>query len=129
MFTVEAIKTAHQTVKSGADFPRYIGEIKQMGLESFKTFVEDSHTEYNGANNFQAVSEPVYDSLTISDTTDKELFKHYLKIHQQGETDYFTFCKHCAATGIYYWVVDLKNYTCIYFDKNDNAILEENIPH
>lgn len=129
MFTVNAINGAHDKVKTGADFPEYIREIKLMGVESFKTSVEDSHTIYNGAGNFQAVSEPVYDTLAISDTTDTELFRHYLKIHQQGETDYFTFCRHCAATGVYYWIVDLNNYTCTYFDKKDISVLEENIPH
>ena len=32
MFTVEQIKAAHSKVKSGADFPAYIQEIKALGL-------------------------------------------------------------------------------------------------
>lgn len=31
MFTIEQIKTAHSQVKSGADFPAYIQEIKKLG--------------------------------------------------------------------------------------------------
>lgn len=31
MFTVEQIETAHAKVKSGADFPNYIKEIKELG--------------------------------------------------------------------------------------------------
>ena len=32
MFTVEQIKAAHSKVKSGADFPSYIKEIKSLGV-------------------------------------------------------------------------------------------------
>jgi hypothetical protein len=32
MFTIEQIKQAHNKVKSGADFPKYIQEIKKLGM-------------------------------------------------------------------------------------------------
>jgi len=35
MFTVEQIDKAHEKVKSGADFPNYIQEIKQMGVTAY----------------------------------------------------------------------------------------------
>lgn len=129
MFTVEEINKAHEKVKSGADFPRYIQEIKLMGVKSFETWVKDSHTIYFGENNFQASSSSAYNELTISDSSDKEQFCYYLKIHQLGETDYFSFCNHCAETGIEKWIVSLDKYTCTYFDKAGNEILEETIPH
>ena len=37
MFTVKEIHEAHAKVKSGADFPKYIQEIKKMGVKSFET--------------------------------------------------------------------------------------------
>ena len=52
MFTVEQIKEAHSKVKSGADFPKYIQDIKQLGVTAFKTWVVDSQTEYFGKNHF-----------------------------------------------------------------------------
>ncbi|MGH2648681.1 MAG: DUF1398 family protein [Ginsengibacter sp.] len=39
MFTAEQIKTAHSKVKSGADFPKYIQDIKRLGVTSFETWV------------------------------------------------------------------------------------------
>lgn len=39
MFTVEQIEQAHGKVKSGADFPKYIQEIKALGVTSFETWV------------------------------------------------------------------------------------------
>ena len=100
MFTVEQIEQAHEKVKSGADFPKYIQEIKALEVIAFETWVKDSHTDYFGLDNYQTRSNPQYDTLTISEVTDKEKFSHYLKIHQQGQTDYYTFCTHCAETGI-----------------------------
>jgi len=39
MFAVEQIEAAHFNVKSGADFPKYIQEIKSLGVTSFETWV------------------------------------------------------------------------------------------
>ena len=127
MFTVEQIEKAHEKVKSGADFPKYIQEIKQIGVTSFETWVTDSHTEYFGENNYQTKSLPQYENLTIADSSNREKFCRYLKIHQQGETDYFTFCRHCAETGIEKWFVCLDEMTCTYYDKAKNKILVEPI--
>lgn len=128
MFTVEQIEQAHDKVKSGADFPKYIQEIKTLGVVTFETWVTDSHTEYFGLDNYRTDSNSQYDTLTISEVTDKEKFSQYLKIHQQGETDYYTFCTHCAETGIEKWIVSLEKRTCIYVDKAGNEILAEKIP-
>jgi uncharacterized protein YbcV (DUF1398 family) len=128
MFTIEQIEKAHSKIKSGAEFPNYIQEIKEIGVTAFETWVTDSHTKYFGEDNFQFKSEPKYEKLSISDQSDKESFIQYLKIHQKGETDYFTFCKHCAETGIEKWIVNLDRMTCTYFDKAENEILVEKIP-
>ncbi|MBK0384012.1 DUF1398 family protein [Pedobacter sp. SD-b] len=128
MFTVEQIEQAHDKVKSGADFPKYIQEIKKLGVTGFETWVKDSQTIYFGDADFQTASDPKYIELTIADKSDKNLFTNYLKIHQKGETDYFTFCKHCAKTGIEKWLVSLKTMTCIYLDKAGKEILLEKIP-
>ncbi|MFA5046830.1 MAG: DUF1398 family protein [Paludibacter sp.] len=128
MFTIEQIEQAHDKVKSGADFPKYIQEIKQMGVIAFETRVSDSQTGYFGKNNYQTKSQPKYEKLSIADNSNQEKFGHYLKIHQMGETDYFTFCKHCAETGIEKWVVNLDRMTCTYYDKAGNEILLENVP-
>ena len=128
MFTVEQIEQAHQKVKSGADFPKYIQEIKLLGVTGFETWVKDSHTEYFGTNNYQTQSKPQYEELTIAEKSNNQKFVDYLKKHQRGETNYFTFCQHCAETGIEKWIVNLEKMTCTYFDKTGNEILVEQIP-
>lgn len=129
MFTVEQIENAHSKVKSGADFPNYIKEIKDLGVKSFETWVKDSHTEYFGDNGYTTKSEAKYVDLTIENSVDEEKFIKQLKSHQKGETDYMKFCEDCAETGIEKWVVDLDVFTCIYYDKAGNEILKEEIPH
>jgi len=128
MFTVQQIKAAHSKVKSGADFPSFIQEIKALGVISFETWVIDSHTDYSGANNFRTSSLLMYSNLIINKISNKTNFVGYLKKHQQGETDYFTFCKHCAETGIAKWIVSIDKMTCTYYDLLDNSILVEQIP-
>lgn len=128
MFTLEQIKTAHSKVKSGADFPAYIQEIKSFGVTYYEAFVTDGHIDYFGENNFQ-ISAPIkYEPLVIVDVCDAEQFKTDLLAHQQGQTNYLTFCNDCAKSGIEKWVVCFEKMTCTYFDKANNEILVEQIP-
>jgi len=128
MFTVEQIQAAHSKVKSGADFPSYMQDLIKLGVVSFETFVEDSHSVYFGRDNFSTKSEGKYDNLKISDTLDKEQFVSDLKLHQKGGTDYMTFCQDCAKSGIEKWTVKTDDITCTYFDTKGNEVLVEVIP-
>ena len=127
-FTVQEIETAHQKVKSGAEFPSYIQEIIALGVCSFQTFVTDSHTQYYGENGYQVASRPQYLPLRIAEKSDAEAFHNFLKHHQQGGCDYFTFCKYCAETGVDNWVVNINEMTCTYYDKDHKEVLVELIP-
>lgn len=129
MFTVNQIEEAHSKVKSGADFPKYIQEIKELGVTEFETWVKDSHTVYSGNNDFKTNSLPQYDVLQISDEVKSDEFIQKLKSHQKGETNYYTFCKDCADNGIEKWTVNLDKMTCTYYDKSNNEILVEKIPN
>ncbi|HNI43304.1 MAG TPA: DUF1398 family protein [Chitinophagales bacterium] len=128
MFTVEQIKTIHGKVKSGADFPTYIKEIKELDVTHYEAYVEDGHTDYHGANSYIAKVPKKYDPLTIADTANIQVFKAELLAHQQGKTDYLTFIKMCAETGIEKWEIRMDKMTCTYFDKAGNKILVEQIP-
>ncbi len=127
MFTAEQIKTAHSKVKSGADFPDYIQEIKTMGVTHYECYVFDGHTDYHGKGNIATVAAK-YPEIQIADNVDTETFKMELKMHQEGKTDFMTFIKMCAETGIEKWVIIMDAMTCTYFDKTGNEILEEKIP-
>lgn len=128
MFTADQIKEAHSKVKSGADFPAYIREIKAMGVTHYESYVSDGHVDYHGANGHTAKVPAKYESLTITDVPNLEQFKADLKSHQQGKTDYPTFCRDCAKSGIEKWIVSMDRMTCIYYDKAGNEIVMEMIP-
>jgi len=128
MFTLDQIKTAHSKVKSGADFPAYIQDLKKLGVTSYETFVADGHTDYYGANQNKTSSTAKYEVLSIANSSTPEQFKANLKAHQKGKTDYPTFCNDCAKSGIEKWVVCLQKMTCTYYDKAGNEILTEQIP-
>lgn len=128
MFQLSEIKEAHSKVKSGADFPKYIQDLIELGVVRYDTFVADGHTLFAGENNYQVQSEPKYAALTVANVGNAEKFKNYLKAHQQGQTDYPTFCVHSAETGVEKWTVDMNQMTCTYYDKSGNQMLEEKIP-
>jgi uncharacterized protein YbcV (DUF1398 family) len=129
MFTLDQIKNAHSKVKSGADFPSYIQELKQLGVTFYQTYVADGHTDYYGGDHFTITSPAKYDSLEIAETSSSNQFKDDLLAHQQGKTDYPTFCQDCAKSGIEKWSVCLESMTCTYYDEAGNKILVEDIPH
>ena len=127
MFTIQQIKEAHAKVKSGADFPKYIQEIIALGVTSFETFVFDNHTDYYGKDNYFTSSQGFSGTLPIANRSDVEQFKLDLKSHQQGHTDYMTFLKDCAKSGIEKWIVVMDKMTCSYYDINGNELLVEKI--
>lgn len=128
MFTIEEIKRAHSKVKSGADFPAYIQDLRKLGVTSYETFVADGHTDYYGENDYKTTSPAKYEILAVTETTNKAQFKIDLNAHQNGKTDYPTFCKDTAKSGIEKWTVCMDEMTCVYYDKAGNKILVETIP-
>ncbi len=127
MFTTDQIKAAHSKLKSGADFPAYIQEIKAFGVTHYEAYVTDGHIDYHGANNYTAKVAAKYDALDIADVVKADEFKEELRAHQQGKTDYLTFINMCATVGIEKWAIDMDKMTCTYFDKAGNEVLVEEI--
>jgi uncharacterized protein YbcV (DUF1398 family) len=128
MFTVEQIKAAHSKVKSGADFPAYIKEIKGLGVTHYEAYVSDGHIDYHGESDYLVTVPATGKPLEIANTQKTEEFKAELLAHQQGKTDYLTFIKMCAETGIEKWEICMNKLTCTYYDKAGNEILTEQIP-
>jgi len=100
MFNLKEIKEAHLKVKSGVDFPNYIQELIKPGVKKYSTFVIDGHTLFFGDDDYQIKSRPNYAKLNVANISDKNRFKHYLKNHRRGQTDYPAFCNDSAKTGV-----------------------------
>lgn len=124
MFTLEQIKAAHAKVKSGADFPAYAKELTLLGLTHYITEVVDGSSLYFGPG--QDVSgQPVYAPIAINPKADKAALQKALTAHQQGQTDYLTFCKQAAAAGVEKWVTYLLEKEVRYIDTKEELILSE----
>ena len=128
MFRLTDIKEAHSRVKTGADFPAYIQDLIKLGVTKYDTFVDDGHAIFFGSNDYNIQSEPKYPALIVAEESDQEKFRNNLKMHQQGQTDYLTFCRHAAEAGVQKWRVDTNNMTCTYFDQVNHIMVEERIP-
>jgi uncharacterized protein YbcV (DUF1398 family) len=128
MFTVQQIKAVHAKVKTGADFPTYVQEIKKLGLLRYEYLVYNGQTVYHGANDFQVRSEAIYTEKTISEVSSPEAVKQIITEHQQGKTDFSTFCIQVAGAGVEKWVVDTQTMLCSYYDLGGNTMVAEPIP-
>jgi uncharacterized protein YbcV (DUF1398 family) len=129
MFTAEEIRQAHSKVKSGADFPAYIKEIKALGVTQYTAYVADGHIDYVGPNNHTVTVPAKYAPISIAKLVNRDLFIAELKAHQQGKTDFLSFINMCAAAGVEQWQVSMEQMSCTYFDKAGNEVLMEQIPN
>jgi uncharacterized protein YbcV (DUF1398 family) len=128
MFTIDQIKAAHATVKSGADFPAYVQMLKKIGLTHYDMLVKNGQGIYFGANSFKVEGTAVYPEKIIADTASGAALKHIISIHQQGHTDYLTFCQQAADAGVEKWTTYVTGAKVVYYDKRGNELLTEPIP-
>ncbi|PWS33504.1 DUF1398 domain-containing protein [Pedobacter paludis] len=129
MFSIEEIKKAESKIKTGADFPQFIADIKAMGVIRNDVYVSNGLSVYFDHDDHSEQASPEeYPNLVINEESSAEKLKHALSIHQRGETDYFTFCKQSADAGVEKWVIDLEEMTCTYLDAEGNELVKEEIP-
>lgn len=128
MFTLQQIQDTHAKVKSGADFPRYIQDMKTLGVTSYTLSVSDGHTTYSGGEDVNISSEIRWPIKAIAAPASPEKLTHDLKIHQLGKTDFLTFCQQAADAGVDKWTVDIAKMKCSYYDSDGNIMVAEDIP-
>lgn len=128
MFTIDQIHEAYRKVKSGADFPQFVQDLKTIGVTHYDNYVADGQTVYYGANNFCINVGPKYPAMTINDESSADKLKHFISIHQQGHTDYSTFCSQAAEAGVEKWTTHVLNMTVTYIDKEGKKLRVEQIP-
>jgi uncharacterized protein YbcV (DUF1398 family) len=129
MFSIAQIKEAYSKVKSGADFPAYIQDLIELGVHGYDIFINDDHEEYFGVDNYRVAATKTYGTIAIAPSANKERFIGFLVIHQDGQTDYQTFCNQAAIFGITKWSVNIIDMTCTYFDSSEALLLIEKIPN
>ena len=128
MFTEEQIRQVHSKVKSGADFPSYIQELKGLGVTYYETFLTDGHSVYHGKNHFELITQPRFGTVLIPDEINEAQLRADIANHQQGKSNYEEIIKQCTQNGVKKWAICMDGMTCSYFDKTGNKILVEKIP-
>ncbi len=128
MFTEQQLKEAHSKTKTGADFPRYVQDIKKLGLLYYEYWVTNGATTYHGANGYEIKSAPRYQPMKISYEASTPKLQQIIAEHQKGLSDFPTFCHQVAEIGVEKWVVDTQKMACIYYDLQGNEMLSEPIP-
>lgn len=128
IFTKDQIHEAFKKVKSGADFPQLVQDLKSVGVIHYDNYVSDGRTTYFGKNDFVLEGEPKAPSIKVNVNSFVDKLKHSIAIHQQGQTDYPTFCKQAADAGVEKWTTHLVEMTVTYFNKQGDKLRVEPIP-
>jgi len=129
MFSIEEIKASESKIKTGADFPQFIKEIKEMGVVRNDVYVSNGLSVYFNIDDHSVQASPdEYPTFVINDESSVDKLKHALQVHQKGETDFITFCKQAADAGVEKWVVDLSEMTCTYLNTEQKELIKEQIP-
>lgn len=119
---INQIKNEHN-----GNFPVLVKNYIEYGIVKFQTCASTAKTMYFDKDENSVYDEQDFFNFKIGElNTDK--FKVDLVDHQQGKTDFPTWLELTAGSGIAYWIVDLNEKTCIYYDLNNNPIHIEMIP-
>jgi uncharacterized protein YbcV (DUF1398 family) len=128
MFSKAEIDAATAKVRSGADYPRLVQELKSLGVRRYEHIVADGANLYHGDGGHSLRIAHPQDAISVADVSSAEKLKHALSIHQRGETTYAAFCEQAGAAGVARWVSDLGAMTVSYLDNAGNPMLVESIP-
>lgn len=130
-FTQSQIEAAYAKVKSGADYPKLVQDLKRLGIRTYDHIVSDGSNAFRGDQGHTVTTQhlgPAQPPIAVADHASTEKLKHYIAIHQQGQTHYAAFCGQAGEAGVAKWVSDLEKMTCTYLDKANHAMLVEPIP-
>lgn len=126
-FTLSEIQQAHQQY-TGVDFPKLFKEFKDMGMTYNIVNIQDGTATYVHQSEDDIVTSSVKSNHPVAPSSNQSIVQDVLTRHQQGQTDFETFCDEMAEAGIYKWHIDIQAGTYTYIDLKEQAIISELIP-
>lgn len=126
-FKLSAIQQAHQQF-TGVDFPKLFKAFKDMGMTYNIVNIQDGTATYLHQSEDDIVTSSVKSNHPVAPSSNQSIVQDVLTRHQQGQTDFETFCDEMAQAGIYKWHIDIQAGTCTYIDLQEQAIISELIP-
>ncbi|HCY8359358.1 TPA: DUF1398 family protein [Staphylococcus aureus] len=126
-FTLSEIQQAHQQF-TGVDFPKLFKAFKDMVMTYNIVNIQDGTATYVHQSEDDIVTLSVKSNHPVAPSSNQSIVQDVLTRHQQGQTDFETFCNEMAEAGIYKWHIDIQAGTCTYIDLKEQAIISELIP-
>ncbi|HEI7964567.1 TPA: DUF1398 family protein [Staphylococcus aureus] len=126
-FKLSAIQQAHQQF-TGVDFPKLFKAFKDMRMTYNIVNIQDGTATYVHQSEDDIVTSSVKSNHPVAPSSNQSIVQDVLTRHQQGQTDFETFCDEMAQAGIYKWHIDIQAGTCTYIDLQEQAIISELIP-
>ena len=114
-FTLSAIQQAHQQF-TGVDFPKLFKAFKDMGMTYNIVNIQDGTATYVHQSEDDIVTSSVKSNHPVAPRSNQSIVQDVLTRHQQGQTDFETFCDEMAEAGIYKWHVDISTSTSLNID-------------
>ncbi|MFC4038329.1 DUF1398 family protein [Dactylosporangium siamense] len=127
MFTLEQITDIHDRLGSRQTLGGYLRALRDIGVETYDSYVTDGHSEYFGADGQRLVGPAFHETFAIAETCDKEQFLQYMQRVEQGGVGYVEMSKAMADHGVEKWTFDTQRLTITYFDSAGTVLLGENV--
>src|SRR5688572_7358092 len=125
MFTLEQITDIHDRLGFGNTLGAYLRALRDIGVETYDSYITDGHSEYFGADGQKLVGPAFHETFAIAETCDKEQFLQYMQQVEQGGIGYVEMSKALADNGVEKWTFDTEKMTITYLDKAGNVLLSE----
>lgn len=90
-FTLSEIQQAHQQF-TGVDFPKLFKAFKDMGMTYNIVNIQDSTATYVHQSEDDIVTSSVKSNHPVAPSSNQSIVQDVLTRHQQGQTDFETFC-------------------------------------
>jgi uncharacterized protein YbcV (DUF1398 family) len=127
VFTLEQIADIHHRLGNSDTLGDYLRALREVGVDTYDSFIADGHSEYHGANGQELVGPPSHEVFAIAETCDKEQFLWYMRQVEHGGIGYEEMSKALADNGVERWTFDTERLTITYFDKAGNVLLTETV--
>ncbi|MCW6006427.1 DUF1398 domain-containing protein [Micromonospora sp. CPCC 205371] len=105
----------------------YLRALRDIGIETYDSYITDGHSEYFGANGQELVGPAFHETFAVAETCDKDRFLQYMQQVEQGGIGYEEMSKALADNGVEKWRFDTKELTITYLDKAGNVLLSEKL--
>jgi uncharacterized protein YbcV (DUF1398 family) len=125
--TLEQIADIHDRFGNRDTLGGYLRALREIGVETYDSYVTDGHSEYYGADGRELVGPAFHEPFAVAETCDKEQFLRYMQRVEQGGVGYVEMSRALADNGVEKWTFDTGDLSITYLDKAGNVLLREKV--